>query len=219
MVHIPKVNGKTKARSIPLSTDFAEVLHRWLRVSPLSGPQGCQWPWIGQTVDDVRLPLFPGRRGGPGIRRMWQTPISERGYLARLRDVSQRLQRERAESKTAGRPHAFDGVDLVRVGTHTFKRTGVTLLKDAGNSTAVVAMIAGTTAKTLGKFYDAPTEKRQRRAVTGAFGAVIGLVEVEATAANSSADGPSEAARLCSMCGQKRSDLSWVVCPWCGRSY
>ena len=218
MVHIPKVNGKTKTRSIPMPSSFAHLVHGWLQGPPLSGPPGTQWPFVGQAMDDGRFPLFPGHKGGPGSRRAWRTPVSERGYLARLRDVSRRLQRERAEAKTAGRPHAFDNVDLGRVGTHTFKRTGVTLLKDAGASSAVVAMIAGTTAKTLDKFYDAPAEKRQRAAVTGAFGALAGAVAAGGTAASSSNGGPT-VVRFCSMCGRGRSEPSWVSCPWCGRVY
>ena len=43
-------------------------------------------------------------------------------------------------------------------------------MKDLSASTAVVAAIAGTTAKTLDKTYDAPTLRRQERLVKTALG-------------------------------------------------
>eukprot|EP00971_Amphidinium_carterae_P181411 3598875-Amphidinium_carterae.1 len=61
--------------------------------------------------------------------------------------------------------HVFEQLDLNRLGTHSFKRSAVTMLKDAQHSTAVIAGISGTAAGTLDSTYDAPTTRRKQKAM------------------------------------------------------
>ena len=58
-VSVPRVNGKTSARKVPLAEGMAALLRRWLHGSPLQGHGGAQWPF----PDQPDLPdsfLFPG---------------------------------------------------------------------------------------------------------------------------------------------------------------
>ena len=65
------------------------------------------------------------------------------------------------------------------MGTHSFKRSAVSLMKDTCTSTALCGAIAGTTAKTLDRVYDAPTLKRQQALVARAFGPVASSLQRE----------------------------------------
>lgn len=131
------------------------------------------------------------------------------------------VSKERTEQRLLGNKHTFDDCDLAKLGTHSFKRTGVTLLKDVCRSTAVVAAVAGTTARTLDRIYDCPTAKRQRRAVAEAFEDIVGSIDTvgNATGATSSTAGRPTGAKFCSMCGQARGERAWVCCPFCGHRY
>jgi hypothetical protein len=116
--------------------------------------------------------LFPGFR--PGGRddgaRQWDKPVTRRGYLDRLKSMcAPALEAERAAALRRGVSHPFQGYDLAKLGTHSMKRTAVTTLKDGLVSSAVVAAICGTTAKTLDRTYDEPTARRQKRAVEECF--------------------------------------------------
>ena len=80
------------------------------------------------------------------------------------------LQKERAAKTRRGLSHPFGGFPLDRLGTHSLKRSAVSLMKDTCTSTALCGAIAGTTAKTLDRVYDTPTLKRQQALVARAFG-------------------------------------------------
>ena len=56
-----------------------------------------------------------------------------------------------------------------KLGTHSFKYTGVSLMKDVSSSTALVGAVAGTSAKTLDRIYDSATIPRQLSMVAQAF--------------------------------------------------
>ena len=109
---------------------------------------------------------------GQGTRRNWARPISVRGYQRKLTEAAQVLQEERAANARRSRSHPFDGLPLDRWGTHSFKRSAVTLIKNACTSTALCGSIAGTTARTLDRVYDTPTLKRQQALVARVFGPV-----------------------------------------------
>ena len=65
------------------------------------------------------------------------------------------------------------------MGTHSFKRSAVSLMNDTCTSTALCGAIAGTTAKTLDRVYDMPTLKRQQALVARAFGPVASSLQRE----------------------------------------
>jgi hypothetical protein len=84
---------------------------------------------------------------------------------------------ERAEYRYRGdRTHPFEEFDITKLGSHSFKRSAVTLLKEFCASTAVVAAVSGTSASTLDTTYDEATTHRQRRAVDASLGPVFSAV-------------------------------------------
>lgn len=216
-VEAPKVNGKTRPRSVSVSPAFAKVLHGWLYEEPLRGPES-QWPFAGQLVEKAAANLFPGVVGVGQGKRRWLKAVSQRRYLEQVRKAAQMLQRERAEHRRAGLDHAFNAFDecsLAHTGTHSFKRTGVSLLKDQCRSTAVVASISGTSKATLEKVYDTPTRKRQREASKAAFDAVVGEAQRKATKSQTQ----KVAIKFCPRCGAAKEKADWVVRPFCGKAY
>ena len=64
--------------------------------------------------------------------------------------------------------HQFQDVDVRRVTTHSIQKSAATLLKSSGRSTAVVAVITGTSARVLDTVYNVPTQRRQRQALPSA---------------------------------------------------
>ena len=80
--------------------------------------------------------------------------------------AADKLRRERAQM---GPEHPSVGFRLDRLGTHSFKYTGVCIMKDVCSSTALVGAVAGTTARALDHIYDAATMARQIGLVTKAF--------------------------------------------------
>ena len=128
-VQIPKVNGKTVPRTIPVHKTFADLLHQWLSGNPLKGPMS-QWPWEGQDTQASTAMLFPGRVRGGVDNRHWGVSVSRRAYLLKVTAAAEDILAERAEHRRSGKPHPFDECDLTRLGTHSFKKTGVSLLRD-----------------------------------------------------------------------------------------
>jgi hypothetical protein len=152
----------------PLAPAIAALLHWWMS-NGLKGPAGNEWPLPGTNLDDPAAYLFPGLTlGGTGPkrnRRIFDKFLSVRGYRDRLKDAAALLEHERSDDNR----HPFGGFPLERLGTHSFKRSAVTLMKDTCASTSLVAAIAGTTAKTLERVYDTPTWKRQTTLVIKTF--------------------------------------------------
>ena len=145
------LNGKTKARSFPLSHAIAAVLHRWLHESPLKAASGVTWPFAGQPTHDKSTCFFPGCL--PSGHRTWHKSVTRQGYLGRLKAVAiPLLEAERAAAQTARTPHIFDGFDFAKLGTHSFKKTGIMALKDVCKSTTVVGAICGTSNKTIERY-------------------------------------------------------------------
>jgi len=229
-VQIPKVNGKTVPRTIPVHKTFADLLHQWLSGNPLKGPMS-QWPWEGQDTQASTAMLFPGRVRGGVDNRHWGVSVSRRAYLLKVTAAAEDILAERAEHRRSGKPHPFDECDLTRLGTHSFKKTGVSLLRDVCRSIAVVSAISGTSGYMLSKVYDVPTVKRQRKALRDAFGCVFTQVNgsnTSSSAAGSSTTGGSATAsaahsnasfKFCPRCGNLRADPQWAWCPHCGHQW
>ena len=206
---IEKVNGKTVGRHVPLAPAIAALLHGWLS-NGLKGPAGNEWPLPGTNLDDPAAYLFPGLAlGGTGPkrnRRVFDKPLTVRGYRSRLSAAVAVLERERSANNRRGKAHPFDGFPLDRLGTHSFKRSAVTLMKDTCASTSLVAAIADTTAKTLDRVYDTPTWKRQQTLVIKTFNPLADtLRDQQATGQEAPSVG------FCSQCGKTR-ESSWACC-------
>lgn len=141
-VSIPKVNGKTTARTIAVPTFLAKLLWAWMD-QPLVGTFNSQWPFpdhqLQQHVKEGKQRfLFPGRRcGGPNLRN-FDSPVSERGYLEKLEQAAKLIAHERVQDRLEGKAHLFEDIDVNNIGTHTLKKSCVTLLKDAAATDSVV---------------------------------------------------------------------------------
>ena len=207
-VKVPKVNGKTTARELPLPCEFATKLHPWMHMEPLKNPNH-QWPFLGQDVQSSGALLFPGQARNRS--RQWARAITERSYLKMLKDVAARIGQERTVARLAGTKHTFDGVSLDRIGTHSINKSFVSALKNAKYSTAVISALTGTTPRTLDSTYDIPTTQRQRSAVQDVIVPVLPGFAAGATAALP--------ARYCPSCGTQRQVASWAFCPQCGQRF
>ena len=201
------LNRKTSPREIPLSNTFAALLHGWLDKKPLRSAKG-QWPHEGQDTLRATACLFPGLSLKKKGARTWDKAVSERGYLKQLSRIGHVIDEQRRKAAGKGKSHVFTDYDITKLGTHSFKRSGVIWLKDSACSTAVIGKISGTSCRTLDEQYDMPTLKRQRIAVNSAFGNLIDNVS------------PSKKPKkckwpTCSSCGETRTDARWKCCPFC----
>lgn len=230
------INGKTQPRHVPLPTNFARLLWAWIAQHPLESEKK-QWPLEGQDLHGAyfgggQMFLFCGRSGQGHNNIVWDKPISERAYLKQISNACEIISRERMECNRAHRTHVFDEVDLSRVGTHSWKKSAVTLLKDQRISTAVISVLTGTSIKTLNEVYDVPTLKRRRQAVNTVFSPVAEQIDLRtsnATACARSSETSRHAGQSEPSCCQPdrciQCDTSsmqgnrargWRYCPHCG---
>lgn len=210
------VNGKTRPRVVPLHQGFADLLWGWVAKQPLTGGKS-QWPFEGQNLHVAMLNkksafLFCGKSGRGKNKPNYAKPISERAFLKQIHRASEILQQERAAAHRLQQTHEFDDVNLKKVGTHSWKKTAVTLMKDNRISTSLVASLTGTSAKTLDSVYDVPNSKRQRKAVSEVFTPITkGL--------NMAAQDVKPAEFVCRNCNGRLPlqvvDSSWTYCPLC----
>ena len=145
--------------------------------------------------------------------------MTVRGYRKRHRDAAEvlhgeRSKRLRSSSKGSGSisGHPFKDFPLDRLGTHSLKRSSVVFMKDRCASTALVGAIAGTTAKTLDRIYDAPTWRRQQELAVEAF---TPLATALLPAAPAAAEEGTLPAKFCARCGRARRSERCASCPWC----
>ena len=139
---IPEVNGKTKPRRVPLHPSFADMLWGWIADKPLcSGRE--QWPFLEQelahaTREEKTTYLFCGRSGNGRNLPVLHKPISERAFLKQITRAARILAQERLAAHKNHEIHVFDDIDLSKLGTHSWKKTAVTLMKDQRISTSIV---------------------------------------------------------------------------------
>ena len=86
------------------------------------------------------------------------------------------------------------------------------MMADRCAPTALVGAIAGTTAKTLDRIYDAPTWRRQQALAVEVFTPVATALLPAAPAA--AEEGPLPT-KFCAQCGRARRSERWASCPWC----
>lgn len=209
-INIPKANGKTVARTIPLYQPFAEFLWKTAHGNPIQALTGETWPAAGQNLDSG--PLFPGYSVN-GKCRNWNKAISERAYLARLHQAAEILRAQRAVAKANQVEHVFDGYDLGRLGTHSWKKTSVTMFSDHEVSWAIIAAISGTSIQMLQRSYDIATQTRQHKAMMEVFGPALGpaLLPEKATCEENHV----QLKKYCGKCGVPRRYPD-VFCTACG---
>lgn len=213
-ITIPRANGKTVPRTIPIFKPFVDFLWKTSHGHYLKSLTGESWPADGQDVSSDNAPLFPGYAKN-GQNRDWGKPISERAYLRRLHQAAEVLRAQRAVAKANGIQHEFDGFDLGLLGTHSFKKTSVTLMSENQISWAIISEISGTSVQMLQRCYDVPTKARQHQAMENAFD----------DPAWSNVLGPSSehqhgtcnpVAKYCGKCGHARQHPDDLFCTSCG---
>lgn len=210
-IEIPAVNAKTVARTIPLHEPFAQFLWQTSQVKRLEAPNGEQWPHDGQPMAPNK-PLFPGFNA-TGQKRDWCKPISERAYLQKLATAGDILGREVAAANLRGEDHIFMGFDLTRLGTHSMKKTAVTLMAEAKVSFSIISKLTGTSPEMLQRTYDVPTVARQSRAMAAAYQGVL----PEAQDRSQSRKPASRTAnKFCGMCGNECDHVKQKFCTRCG---
>ena len=220
-VRIPKVNGKTRPREIPLDKSFATLLLNWTSPEngPLRGTAGSQWPHpkqklqMGQEVATRRKGkgnlLFPGRVLGGRDARNYDKAMTSRGFHDKFMAAQAHIAQQRDTAQSEGRTHVFDEVSLARVTSHSMKKTSVTLMKEAGVATTVVSLLTGTSCRVLDSTYFQPSRKLQRKAAADAFSRITeGIGEEPATP-------ESGTAPFCTKCG-RLAQQEWFFCPSCG---
>ena len=208
------MNCKTVERDIALPQSFAGLLWSWATEEPLTASSGSKWPATGQNIRNAGLPLFPGY-DVTGQRRDWRKTISEHAYHDRIRQAASILDKERSEA-TEG--HCFDEFDLSRLGTHSLKKTAVTLMVEAEVSWAIISSITGTSIPMLQARCDTPTLDRQRVAMQSSFKHILkqGIAGQDQGIARAQASQPQ---RFCGQCGSKRSHQEDKFCANCGARY
>ena len=204
-------------RTIWLAQEHAQQIHGWLFKQPLQN-KSQQWPHADLDLSIPETHLFPGWTQKPGQLQQLDSSkaISERSYLKALKTAGSHIAAERHQQQ-ARVEHVFDGFDFKRLGTHSFKRTAVSLLKDMCLSTSIVSAVTGTSAKTLDKYYDEPTASRQRKATGNAFSSLFGENQQRQPAQVSKQN--IVAVRFCTTCGTRREQETWMYCPNCGQTY
>ena len=239
-IEIPKVNGKTKPRIVPLIPDFATLLHGWINGEPLRGGQcyGCnsQWPFTNQSTDADTF-MFPSA-SVQGFMD-WSKHVTRHGFHKRLRKAADRLRfvrgfhRQHLANAAEGSqpPSTWENYNFTKLGTHSMKRSSISMMKDLCASTALVGSVAGTSAAVCDKYYDSPTAVRQRDMLTRTFGPLFRRVRGKTSQATGSKPqdyGPGKTSRdgngklkvsFCPACGKARQDATWKTCPWCSRTY
>ena len=242
-IQIPPVNKKTKERDVPLEIGVAKLLHSWIHAAPLAD----QWPLPGQPRDDGAA-MFPGfKPGGRNVRR-WRVPVCRQTYHRKLVEVAAPAIKEQVlAAKARGQSHVFSHASLSKLGTHTMKRSGVSMLKDHVKSTALVSKLTGTSASTLDSTYDEPTDERLLRAVRDTFAPISSMLRSDGptdgpdlggdvafacrqhhAAASMRGQNPNLIAAMsspkpecffCGNCGQRALKPSHSFCTRCGEKY
>ena len=207
-VSVPKVNKKTHPRQVVLFPPFAELLWLWSKTDPLKAKCGQQWPCVGQAVSPENL-LFPGWNS-TGQKRDWGKAITERAYLGRLHRAGQIIKEHRDAAQKSMAIHPFTDFDLSKLGTHSFKKTSVTLMSQAGVPFSVISAISGTSIKMLQSTYDIATPTRQSSALKTTFSGLNSLGRKESPSAS------SPKIQYCGWCGSQLADSKHRFCSQCG---
>ena len=227
VARIPKVNGKTKPRDVPLDKDFACLLLAWTQAEsgPLRGGSGCQWPHPGQKIQLLRDKsargstgrlLFPGRRLGGKNSRVWGHAVSTRGLHDKFTVAQAAMHEQLAKAKATSSPHVMQDVMIDRISSHSCKKTAVTLLKEKGVATTIVSMLTGTSCRALDQTYYKPSREAQRAAQASAFNGITQGLLPEAQ--DESAQPALASSRFCVVCGQAALG-DWRFCPRCGQAF
>ena len=131
----------------------------------------------------------------------------------------------RLRSDSSAAEHLWAGVNLDRVGTHSFKKSWVSILMEETQSLAIVSALSGTSMATLSQTYDVPTFRRQQNAQSRAFGALMLQEMVETGGTEESQPSTRDITgqwKFCPFCGCRlRSDggtanAMFSFCPHCG---
>ena len=160
--------------------------------------------------------LFPGLElSGNSQCRTWSRPITSRGFRERLHQAAAIITKKRLPAWKAKQTHPFDEVDLRLLGSHSFKKTAVCLVKEQAISTPVMALLTGRTVKVLDDHYDQASAARIRIAVRKAISGVTEHVTKSVPAESQ----PTEhviSEKRCFSCDVWTSNAAFLFCGFCG---
>ena len=120
----------------------------------LGAKTGEQWP-----ATEPNMPLFPGYCAD-GQKRCWDKPISARAYLGEIHAAARSLTQDKTAAAAIGVKHAFQDFPLHKLGTHSMKKTAVTLMAEAAVSWSIISGVTGTSVRMLQNTYDISTPSR-----------------------------------------------------------
>ena len=172
LARVPKVNRKTTAREIPQEPGFARLLLQWSQTG-LQGSAGSSWPHPGQKLqmdEPVRGKgqlLFPGRAPGGKNVRTYAQAVTTRGLHDKFAQARKVICEQQASARSQGSAHVYDDIALSRLSSHSCKKTAVTLMKEHGVATTVVALLTGRSCRVLDQVYYRPSQAE--RSTRGSF--------------------------------------------------
>ena len=138
-----------------------------------------------------------------------------------MRAAAELIKKEAKTARIRKEPHPFESFDLSRLRTHSMKKTAVSLLKEQRFSSAIVASLTGTSARTLETVYDRPTDKRTRKAVNKALGPIVKVFrpsndEVAADDDDEEEEEDNHDDNFCTHCGHALLEAKQRYCSKCG---
>ena len=152
------------------------------------------------------------------LKQMAKPEIGTNPFLSvRIWHVEQAakiLRAQRAVAQASNVAHAFHDFDLSRLGTHSFKKTSVTLFSEHQVSWAIISAISGTSIPMLQRSYDVATPVRQHKAMKDVFGQAWQPVLLTQRAHLEEKD--SQPAKYCGKCGLSRRHPDDIFCTACG---
>ena len=123
MIGVPRIDGKTTPRDIPLFPPFAHLLWEWSTGKPLVAKTGEQWPATGQSIEPNML-QFPGYCADEQ-KRCWDKSISALAYVGTHHEAARILTQGKTAASAFGVNHAFQDSPLHKLGTHSMKKSAV----------------------------------------------------------------------------------------------
>ena len=112
-----------------------------MELHALVAKTGEQWPATGQSIEP-NMPLFPGYCAD-GQKRCWDKPISARAYLGKIHEAARSLTQGKTAASAILVKHAFQDFTLHKLGTHSMKKTVVSLMAEAAVSWSIISGVTG----------------------------------------------------------------------------
>ena len=131
----------------------APASHWWLRLGSSGLPQ--------DKASSQTCHYFLANYCADGQKRCWDKPISARAYLGKIHEAARSLTQDKTAAAASGAKHAFQDFPVHKLGTHSVKKSAVTLMAEAAVSWSIISGVTGTSVRVLQNTYDISTLSRQ----------------------------------------------------------